>query len=133
MFTQPTKPALRRALRSGALLADRRTRAVTPPRTFYEPGGLDVLFYGDVVERRTHDIEFYTALARRIGGPVIEMGCGTGGISISFARQGIVILGVDSSAATSPKAFQERSTALCSSCCAFSLLAALHVIRQLLV
>ena len=72
---------------------------MTPPRTFYEPGGLDVLFYGDVVERRTHDIEFYTALARRIGGPVIDMGCGTGRISIAIAQQGIDVTGVDSSAA----------------------------------
>jgi SAM-dependent methyltransferase len=36
-------------------------------------------------------------LARRIGGPVLEIGCGTGRVLLPIARAGITIHGVDSS------------------------------------
>jgi SAM-dependent methyltransferase len=41
------------------------------------------------------DVEFYVDLARESGGPVLEMGCGTGRILLPTARAGVRIHGVD--------------------------------------
>ena len=43
------------------------------------------------------DLPFYVDLAKKIGGPVLEMGCGTGRILLPIARAGIEIHGVDNS------------------------------------
>lgn len=45
------------------------------------------------------DRDFYVDLAKRSGGPVLELVCGTGRILLPIARQGIAIHGVDLSAA----------------------------------
>jgi SAM-dependent methyltransferase len=44
------------------------------------------------------DLPFYLELARRIGGPVLELACGTGRVLLPIAREGIAIHGVDNSA-----------------------------------
>jgi len=44
------------------------------------------------------DAPFYADLAREIGGPVLEIGCGTGRVLLPIARQGIEIYGIDNSA-----------------------------------
>lgn len=41
------------------------------------------------------DVQFYTDLARRLGAPTIEFGCGSGRIGLSLLRKGIVYTGVD--------------------------------------
>ena len=46
-----------------------------------------------------NDVSFYVELARRVGGPVLELACGTGRVLLPIARQGIAIHGVDSSPA----------------------------------
>lgn len=43
------------------------------------------------------DLPFYLDLARKCGGPVLEIGCGTGRVLLPIARQGIQIHGVDNS------------------------------------
>jgi SAM-dependent methyltransferase len=43
------------------------------------------------------DAPFYLDLARESGGPVLEIGCGTGRVLLPIARQGIEIHGVDNS------------------------------------
>ena len=43
------------------------------------------------------DVPFYVDVAKRIGGPVLEIGCGTGRVLLPIARAGITIHGVDSS------------------------------------
>jgi len=45
------------------------------------------------------DLPFYLDLAKKIGGPVLEMGCGTGRVLLPIARAGIAIHGLDSSPA----------------------------------
>jgi SAM-dependent methyltransferase len=45
----------------------------------------------------TEDIGFYVAEARKAGGPVVELGVGTGRIAIPIAQQGIRLVGIDSS------------------------------------
>jgi SAM-dependent methyltransferase len=44
------------------------------------------------------DAPFYVDLARETGGPVLEIGCGTGRVLLPTAREGIEIYGVDNSA-----------------------------------
>jgi SAM-dependent methyltransferase len=44
------------------------------------------------------DGAFYLALAREIGGPVLELGCGTGRLLLPIARAGIECVGLDASA-----------------------------------
>jgi SAM-dependent methyltransferase len=46
----------------------------------------------------TEDIAFYVAEARKAGGPVVELGVGTGRIAVPVAEAGIRVIGVDSSA-----------------------------------
>src|SRR5919197_4942931 len=46
----------------------------------------------------TEDVAFYLDEARRAGGPVVELGVGTGRIAIPIAADGIRVIGVDSSA-----------------------------------
>jgi SAM-dependent methyltransferase len=43
------------------------------------------------------DVEFYVAEARAAGGPVVELGVGTGRIALPIASAGVQVIGVDSS------------------------------------
>jgi SAM-dependent methyltransferase len=46
----------------------------------------------------TEDIGFYVEEARAAGGPVVELACGTGRISVPIAKTGVQVIGVDASA-----------------------------------
>lgn len=43
----------------------------------------------------TEDLEFWLELAEEYGGPVLELGCGTGRVLLQVARRGLPITGVD--------------------------------------
>jgi ubiquinone/menaquinone biosynthesis C-methylase UbiE len=43
------------------------------------------------------DADFYRDLARESGGPVLELGCGTGRVLLPIAREGIECVGLDAS------------------------------------
>jgi SAM-dependent methyltransferase len=45
----------------------------------------------------TEDVDFYVAEARKAGGPVVELGVGTGRIAVPTAVAGVPVIGVDSS------------------------------------
>lgn len=45
------------------------------------------------------DLEFYRALAAAAGGPVLELGCGTGRVMLPMLRAGAEVCGIDSSRA----------------------------------
>jgi SAM-dependent methyltransferase len=47
------------------------------------------------VQRR--DVAFWQRLAAEAGGPVLELGCGTGRITVPLARQGVHVVGIDRS------------------------------------
>ncbi|MBZ5543809.1 MAG: class I SAM-dependent methyltransferase [Acidobacteriia bacterium] len=56
-------------------------------------------FYDYVVPyRERRDVDFFVELARQSGGPVLEIGSGTGRVLIPTARAGVEIVGLDSSA-----------------------------------
>jgi SAM-dependent methyltransferase len=50
------------------------------------------------------DVPFWQSLASRAGGPVLELGCGTGRVSIPMGRAGIDVVGLDLSGAMLEKA-----------------------------
>jgi SAM-dependent methyltransferase len=47
----------------------------------------------------TEDVPFYVAEARKAGGPIVELGVGTGRIAVPTAAAGVRVIGVDSSVA----------------------------------
>ncbi|MGH7339006.1 MAG: class I SAM-dependent methyltransferase [Candidatus Rokuibacteriota bacterium] len=55
-------------------------------------------FYDHVVPYATRpDVRFYVEAARESGGPVLELGCGTGRVLVPTARSGTEIVGLDAS------------------------------------
>ncbi len=66
-----------------------------------EPSPYDAIarLYDPWSESVTEDVEFYVEEARRAGGVVVELACGTGRITVPVARAGIEVIGVDGSAA----------------------------------
>jgi ubiquinone/menaquinone biosynthesis C-methylase UbiE len=61
----------------------------------YEYHGLDAFYYDSLSPGLAGDVEFYTGLAIKAGGPVLELGCGTGRITLPIAEAGVEIVGVD--------------------------------------
>jgi len=63
------------------------------------PGGLeiydDAAFYDLEFAGRGHEIPFFLKHAQQAGGPVLEVACGTGRITLPIARAGIDITGLD--------------------------------------
>lgn len=45
------------------------------------------------------DVDFYRALAREAGGPVLELGCGTGRVLVPILEDGVDVTGLDASPA----------------------------------
>ncbi len=55
-------------------------------------------YYDRTYRSRRDDVEFYRATARRLGGPVLELGVGSGRVAIPLARDGHEVVGLDPSA-----------------------------------
>jgi ubiquinone/menaquinone biosynthesis C-methylase UbiE len=55
-------------------------------------------FYGSAPPPIAGDMTFYERMARETAGPVLEIGCGTGRITLALAEAGLEITGVDISA-----------------------------------
>lgn len=55
----------------------------------------DAELYDAEFETRRHDVDFYVHQARASPGPVLELACGTGRITLAIAAAGIDIAGVD--------------------------------------
>lgn len=63
-------------------------------------GAVTSRYYDAVYEKlrgASGDIDFYRRLARESGGPVLELGCGTGRVLVPIARDGIACTGLDRS------------------------------------
>lgn len=64
--------------------------------TSYDEYPEAIEFYDHVIPYRDrHDVQFFVGIAKEFGGPVLELGCGTGRILIPTAREGIPITGID--------------------------------------
>ena len=72
---------------------------MSPPRSYYETGSLHIESYDSIYEPLPEalagDIAFYGGLARRGGGRVLEIGCGTGRVTLALAAAGFDIVGID--------------------------------------
>ena len=55
----------------------------------------DPLLYDWEYRRRRDDVRFYRTLAGERGGPVLDLGCGTGRLMIPLLRDGHAVVGVD--------------------------------------
>lgn len=58
----------------------------------------DGVYYDYRYQRRKHDVQHYVELAKRHGGPVLELGVGTGRIARAIASAGVAVVGVESMA-----------------------------------
>lgn len=67
----------------------------TDPHRQY--AGIADLYDHVTLYRERTDIAFFVDAAREAGGPVLELGCGTGRVLIPTARAGIDIVGLDAS------------------------------------
>lgn len=56
----------------------------------------DARYYDQAYRLRRQDVRFYVDLARRYGGPVLELGAGTGRVALAMAQAGIDVVAVDS-------------------------------------
>lgn len=60
-------------------------------RAHYE----DALYYDLAYKRRRSDVRFYVQLAEELGGPVLELGVGTGRVALALARAGTEVVGIE--------------------------------------
>ena len=69
-----------------------RDRLKAGSETHYE----DPAYYDQSYRRRRQDVRFYADRVRELGGgPVLELGVGTGRVALGLAREGIAVVGVD--------------------------------------
>ena len=95
----------------GARMSDRRE-----PRGFYEADSLHTEIYDALAasiipgSSADGDIDFYRGLAGETGGPILDLGCGTGRVAIALAADGHEVMGIDLSAPMLRLAEQRRET-----------------------
>lgn len=66
-------------------------------------------YYDQTYRRRRADVELYVGMAERFGGPVLELGAGTGRVARRLAKAGFEVLGVDASEAMIDEAERHRA------------------------
>ena len=68
-------------------------------------------YYDDspIVRQRSQDVAFYCHAAREFGDPVLELGCGTGRITMALAQMGKRVTGLDLSERMLERAAQKRA------------------------
>ena len=73
-------------------MAERRpARRRAGTETHYEDGR----YYDQAYRRRRHDVRYYVELAAHAGSPVLELGCGTGRVTLAIAAEGVDVVGVE--------------------------------------
>ena len=75
--------------------------------------------YDRVYAYLTEDIPFYVEQAIASGGPVLELGCGTGRVSVPVAQAGVEIVGIDASPGLIEVAKRKARTAGITERCTF--------------
>ena len=59
----------------------------------------DAVYYDYTYRRRRDDVEYYRRVARQYGGPVLELGVGTGRVGLALAHDGFDVVGLDANPA----------------------------------
>jgi SAM-dependent methyltransferase len=63
-----------------------------------------------MVTQRTQDVAFYCAAAKQSGEPVLELGCGTGRVTLAISQAGYRVVGLDISGKMLHRAEEKRAT-----------------------
>lgn len=92
-------------MRDGEEGAESRKEVVYYERT---PAAADR--YDALHRDQTRDVRFYVEEARASGGPVLEVGCGTGRVTLPIARSGVSVVGIDCSEAMLRQASEKLAT-----------------------
>jgi SAM-dependent methyltransferase len=74
-----------------------------------EYAGLDADLYDWWTSPAEGDVEFYVGEAKKTGSPVLELGCGTGRITIPAAEAGLEVVGLDNAPEMLAKAREKVS------------------------
>jgi SAM-dependent methyltransferase len=62
-----------------------------------------------ILTARTQDVAFYVNAARKYGDPVLELGCGTGRVTMTIAEAGCRVVGLDISERMLERALEKRA------------------------
>ncbi|MCA9533333.1 MAG: class I SAM-dependent methyltransferase [Myxococcales bacterium] len=83
-----------------SLSAEEQAFLAEAERAFLERGSVahyeDAPYYHRTYQHRKVDVRWYTELCAARGGSVLELGCGTGRITLPLAKAGVRLTGVDS-------------------------------------
>jgi SAM-dependent methyltransferase len=82
---------------------------MSEPKTLYDSFIADYYDSSPIVINRTQDVAFYVGAARKYGDPVLELGCGTGRITVALAEAGYRVVGLDISEKMLERAADKRS------------------------
>ncbi len=80
---------------------------MTSNKTFYEP---IARFYDAENAGMTEDLALYSAVLAEYGGPVLDVGCGTGRVMLHLASEGARVVGIDRSPAMLERSERKLAT-----------------------
>lgn len=91
-----------------------RERGENEEKDYMKPADIEHLFwdgrhYDLQFKDFSEDIPFYVRCAKKYGGPVLELACGTGRIAIPLAREGFQVTGLDASKSMLEEARQKAA------------------------
>jgi SAM-dependent methyltransferase len=82
---------------------------MTGQKALYDGFIADYYDSSPILTRRTQDVAFYCMATRQYGDPVLELGCGTGRITLAIANAGYRIIGLDISEKMLERAVEKRA------------------------
>lgn len=82
---------------------------MTEPKALYDSFIADYYDSSPIVMQRTQDIAFYVNAVKKYGDPVLELGCGTGRITMAIAEAGYRVVGLDLSERMLERAVEKRA------------------------
>jgi SAM-dependent methyltransferase len=83
---------------------------MTEKKALYDGFIADYYDSSPMVTQRTQDVAFYRSSVRQFGDPVLELGCGTGRITLAIAQAGYRVVGLDISERMLERAVEKRGT-----------------------
>jgi SAM-dependent methyltransferase len=78
-------------------------------RALYDSFIADYYDTSPILAKRTEDVAFYVNAVKKYGDPVLELGCGTGRITMAIAEAGYRIVGLDISEKMLERAGEKRA------------------------
>lgn len=82
---------------------------MSEPKALYDSFIADYYDSSPMVTQRTQDVAFYVNAVKKYGDPVLELGCGTGRITMAIAEAGYRIMGLDLSERMLERAVERRA------------------------